>query len=197
MFYRFARAIVRLLFLLLGLKKEGIDKLPPKGPVIIASNHISNWDPIMVGVPLPRPIHFMAKFELFNNKFLGKLLTALHAFPVKRGKADRKAIRQALKILEEGEVLGIFPEGARQKVKPDAQVQSGAALLALRSGAQVVPVACIGTENKFPLGWFHPLLVKVGDPVDLDKYKDKKITSALLTEVSEEIMQEINSLLDK
>jgi len=197
MIYYCARGICRLLFVFLGLKKEGIDKIPRKGAVIVASNHMSNWDPIMVGISLPRPVYFMAKVELFNNKILGKLLTALHAFPVKRGAADRKAIRQALQVLEEGKVLGIFPEGARKKVLPDAQVQSGVALLALKSGAPVIPVACIGTDKDFPLGWFSPLLVKVGNPIKLDKYKGQKITSALLEEVSEEIMQEINSLLDK
>ncbi len=151
----------------------------------------------MVGISLSRPVHFMAKVELFNNKILGKLLTAVHAFPVKRGTADRKAIRQALEILEEGKVLGIFPEGARKKVLPDAQVQSGVALLALKSGATIIPVACIGTDKDFPLGWFRPLLVKVGDPVNLHQYAGRKITSALLEQVSEEIMKEINSLLDK
>jgi len=197
MIYYCARGICRLLFVFLGLKKEGIDKIPRKGAVIVASNHMSNWDPIMVGISLPRPVYFMAKVELFNNKILGKLLTALHAFPVKRGAADRKAIRQALQVLEDGKVLGIFPEGARKKVLPDAQAQSGVALLALKSGAPVIPVACIGTDKDFPLGWFHPLLVKVGEPVDLDKYRGQKISSAVLEEVSEAIMQEINSLLDK
>jgi 1-acyl-sn-glycerol-3-phosphate acyltransferase len=197
MLYYFARGICRIFFVFLGLKKEGIEKIPQKGPVIVAANHMSNWDPIMVGISLSRPVHFMAKAELFNNKILGKLLTAVHAFPVKRGKADRKAIRHALELLEEGKVLGIFPEGARKKVLPNAQVQSGVALLALKSGASIIPVACIGTDKEFPLGWFRPLLVRVGDPVDLDKYKDQKITSALLEEVSKEIMQEIISLLDK
>ncbi len=197
MVYYFTRGICRIFFVFLGLKKEGIEKIPQKGPVIVASNHISNWDPIMVGISLTRPVHFMAKVELFNNKILGKLLTALHAFPVKRGAADRKAIRQALELLEEGKVLGIFPEGARKKVLPDAQVQNGVALLALKSGAPIIPIACIGTDKDFPLGWFRPLLVKVGDPVNLDKHKGQKISSALLEEVSEAIMQEINSLLDK
>lgn len=197
MVYYCARGICRLLFVFLGLKKEGINKIPQQGPVIVASNHMSNWDPIMVGIALKRPVHFMAKVELFNNKILGKLLTAVHAFPVKRGAADRKAIRQALQVLEEGRVLGIFPEGARKKVLPDAQVHSGVALLALKSGAPVIPVACMGTDKDFPLGWFRPLLVKVGDPIDLDKYRGQKISSSVLEEVSEAIMQEINSLLDK
>lgn len=197
MVYYIARGIARLLFCILNLKKEGMNKLPPNGPVIVAANHVSNWDPIIVGIALSRPVHFMAKVELFNNRILGKLLTALHAFPVRRGAADRRAIREALDLLEEGKVIGIFPEGARKKVKPNAQVQAGVALLALKSGAQVVPMACMGTEKDFPLGWFEPLVVKMGDPISLDKYRDKKISSALLEEISIQIMQEINALLDK
>jgi 1-acyl-sn-glycerol-3-phosphate acyltransferase len=197
MVYRIAWALARLLLLVLNLKKEGLKKLPPKGPIIVAANHVSNWDPIIVGASLSRPVHFMAKVELFNNVFLGKLLTALHAFPVRRGAADRRAIRQALDILAAGEVVGIFPEGARQKVKPDIQVQAGVALLALKSGAQVVPTACIGTDKNFPSGWLRPLIIRVGDPINLDEYKNQKINSALLEEISMKIMREINSLLDK
>lgn len=195
--YYFVRGIVRFLLILLGLKKEGIDKLPPKGPVIVAANHVSNWDPVIIAVALTRPVHFMAKVELFNNKLLGKLLTALYVFPVRRGAADRKAIRQALELLEKGQVLGIFPQGVRKKVKPDAQIQAGAALLALKSGAQVVPAACIGTDKDFPIGWLHPFKVKLGEPINLDKYHDQKISSFLLEEVSAHIMREINRLLDK
>ncbi|MGS0764913.1 lysophospholipid acyltransferase family protein [Syntrophomonas curvata] len=197
MVYYIARGIARLLLLVLNLKKEGLGKLPPNGPVIVAANHVSNWDPVIVGTALSRPVHFMAKVELFNNVFLGKLLTALHAFPVRRGAADRRAIRQALDLLAEGEVVGIFPEGARQKVKPDIQVHGGVALLALKSGAKVVPMACIGTDKNFPSGWFRPLIIRMGDPIILDEYRNQKISSALLEEISMRIMQEINSLLDK
>lgn len=197
MFYYIVCGLVRLLLCFMGLKKEGIDKFPRKGPVIVAANHVSNWDPAIVAISLPRPVHFMAKVELFNNRFLGKILTILHAFPVKRGSADRKAIRHALYVLEQGQVLGIFPEGARKKVKPDVKVQAGVAMLALKSGAPVVPVACIGTESSFPLGWLQPFVLKVGEPVNLDKYRNQKINSVLLEQVSGEIMQEINRLLDK
>ncbi|HBQ87678.1 MAG TPA: 1-acyl-sn-glycerol-3-phosphate acyltransferase, partial [Syntrophomonas sp.] len=109
MFYRFVRDLVRFLFYFLGLKIEGVRNLPAQGPVIIAANHVSNWDPVLVGISFKRPVHFIAKAELFTNPVLGKLLTGLNAFPVKRGTPDRRAIRQALDILDMGEVLGIFP----------------------------------------------------------------------------------------
>lgn len=197
MFYTVIRDLVKFIFIFLGLKSEGIHNLPEKGPVIIASNHVSNWDPVIVGISFKRPIYFMAKAELFSNKILGNVLKALHAFPVKRGQADRKALRYALEILEQGKVLGIFPEGARKKVVPDAQVQGGVAFIALKSGAPVVPVACIGTDRGFPLGWTKPLVVRVGEPINLEKYAGQKLSSSTLEQVSKEIMNEINTLLSR
>lgn len=197
MFYKFVRALVKTVFILLGLKPEGIHKLPDKGAVIVAANHVSNWDAVMVAISLPRPVHFIAKAELFENRALATLLKALHAFPVKRGGADRRALRYALGILEKGEVLGIFPEGERIRQGQEGTTQTGVAMLALKSGAPVVPVACIGTGRFFPVGWFSPLKVKVGKPLKLEQYQDKKVTSAVLEEVSAIIMREIESLLSK
>jgi len=158
---------------------------------------MSNWDPVLVGVAIKRPIHFISKAELFDNDIMSIILTKLNAFPVKRGSTDIKTIRYALDLLKQGNILGIFPEGARKKLYPDAIVQTGVAMFALKSGAPVVPVACIGTENTFPLGWFKPLLVRVGDPINLSEYLGKKISSAVLQEASVSIMNEINLLLEQ
>lgn len=195
MFYRLAWIIMRFLFTLLGLKIEGADKLPKKGAAIIVSNHVSNWDPIVVGISFKRPIYFMAKAELFENKFSSCFFNWLNAFPVKRGSADRSAIRKAISILEEGKVVGIFPEGTRNRTGENMEAQNGAAMLALKTGAPVVPVACIGTASRLPSGWKKPLLVRVGDPLYLDQFRGQKVNSALLNQVSERIMQEINALL--
>jgi 1-acyl-sn-glycerol-3-phosphate acyltransferase len=198
MLYSFARGLLRFLFCLLGLKIQGAHNLPAHGPVIIAANHVSNWDPVLVGISLPRPIHFMAKAELFTNPILGKLLTKLNAFPVKRGTADRRAIRQALDILGNNDVLGIFPEGERKKDEGMVtSAQTGVAMLALKSGAPVLPVACIGSGRNIPTGWINPLVVRIGKPLLLSEYRDKKINSASMEEVSREIVCEINSLLSK
>lgn len=197
MLYKLARAICRVFLFIMGLKTEGLHKLPDKGPVIIAANHMSNWDPVLVGVAIKRPVHFIAKAELFDNRIMSIILTRLNAFPVKRGSTDIKAIRYALDLLKEGAVLGIFPEGARKKIYPDAMVQTGVAMFALKSGAPVFPVACIGTGRTFPLGWFKPLLVRVGEPINLGDYQSKKISSASLQEASLLIMNEINLLLEQ
>lgn len=195
MFYNVIRAILRFIFIIFGLKVEGLENLPSAGGVIVAANHVSNWDPIMVGLALNRPVHFMAKAELFNNKILGKLLTAVNAFQVKRGNADRHAIRQALQILEEGKVVGIFPEGTRNKTGEELKAQTGVAFIALRSEAVVIPVACIGTGHYLPIGWFRPLKVKIGEPINISDYKDKKVNSSSLEQLSNEVFDKINTLL--
>lgn len=116
MLYNFAKFIFTILFYpMYRIKVTGKHHIPKKGPVIICTNHTSNLDPPVVGTTASRTIHFMAKEELFNGKFLGGLLRRVHAFPVKRGLADRNALRGGLKILEEGETLGLFPEGTRSK----------------------------------------------------------------------------------
>lgn len=195
MFYSFIRGFFRIFLLVLGLKIEGLHNLPPKGPVIVAANHISNWDPILVGVSLPRPVHFMAKAELFQNWLLARICRGLNAFPVQRGAADRNAIRLSLEMLRDGQILGIFPEGARRKVVAETNIQPGVAMLALKSGAVVVPMAITGTEGFFPCGWFRPLKVRIGQPLDLAAYRQEKYSSALLGIISKDIMAQIDILL--
>lgn len=195
MLYSIAVAVFRVIFFLLGLKTEGIHKLPEKGPVIVASNHVSNWDPIIVAVALKRPIYFMAKEELFKNKLLGILLEKLHAFPVRRGSADIRAIRKSMEILADGKVLGIFPEGRRKKLVPDATVQAGVAMIALKSRSPVLPVACLGTERNIPFGWKNPFMLKVGELISLEKHAEEKVKASGLENLSKEIMDKINKLM--
>ncbi|MGI6453847.1 MAG: lysophospholipid acyltransferase family protein [Syntrophomonadaceae bacterium] len=194
MLYWTIRSLFKVLLIFLGLKIEGLHKLPNKGPVIVAANHVSNWDPIVVAVALKRQIHFMAKAQLFDIPLLGAILTRVNAFPVRRGTADRAAIRRALEILGEGQVLGIFPEGTRNKTG-DIKAQSGVAMIALKAGAPVLPVACVGTRHLIPCGWRKPFIIRVGDPIYFENYKDRKMNSALLEEASTEVMEKINSLL--
>ncbi|NLX89952.1 MAG: 1-acyl-sn-glycerol-3-phosphate acyltransferase [Syntrophomonadaceae bacterium] len=197
MFYALIRGLLRSFLIILGLKVEGLHNLPPKGPVIVAANHVSNWDPILVGVAINRPVHFMAKAELFHNPLLGTILRGLNAFPVNRGSADRNAIRQALELLEKGETLGIFPQGGRRQDTAESSIQPGVGMLAMKSRAAVVPVAVIGTKGGFPLGWIKPLRVIIGKPLDLSTYYQEKYSSRLLGTVSQEIMAQINLLLCK
>lgn len=197
MIYSILRSIARLFFFLLGLKFEGIHNLPERGPVIIASNHLSNWDPIVVATVLNRRIHYMGKVELFGNPLMAALMRNLEVIPVKRGEANRAAIKDALAVLGENQVLGIFPEGARNTTGEELKAQSGVAMLAIKSGAPVLPVACIGTNRNLPLGWVKPLRVRVGPPLEIEENEVRKVNSAALNRLSTRIMDEINLLLLK
>ncbi len=130
---------------LFRIKVEEAGNVPNSGPVVLCSNHISWWDPVLVAGATRRPIHFMGKIELFRYPVLGWILNHIHAFPVARGKPDLSAIRDSIAVLKDGEVLGIFPEGTRQRGKEAlGEMHPGAALVALRTGSPVVPVAIRG-----------------------------------------------------
>ncbi|KUK36744.1 MAG: 1-acyl-sn-glycerol-3-phosphate acyltransferase PlsC [Thermacetogenium phaeum] len=168
MFYRLCRGLFRILFTCLcRWEIEGLQNVPEKGPVLIIANHISNWDPIVVGSALKRQVHFMAKKELFKIPVLSLIIKALGAFPVDRQRVDRAAIRRALELLENGKVVCIFPEGTRSKSGELLAPNSGAAYLALKSGAPVCPVALLGTDRIFSRGCFRKFRVRIGPLLDL------------------------------
>lgn len=146
-FYGFARGFFRLLFQLKGWKIEGAEKLPPAGPVILAVNHMSFWDPILVGCSLERQVCYMAKEELFSVPLLGGAIRKLGAFPVKRSRSDTGAIRQAIAILKEERVLGLFPEGTRSKTDEMQKGLPGIVLLMDKVKAPIVPIRVYGTKH--------------------------------------------------
>ncbi|SDJ67130.1 lysophospholipid acyltransferase family protein [Sediminibacillus albus] len=188
--YKFAKNVVGfLLFPIFRIKVVGKENVPAAGPVIICSNHISNFDPPVVGITAPRDIYFMAKEELFQNRLLKGLLTRIQAFPIKRGMKDRNALRQALRILEEGNTLGLFPEGTRNRTGQVGKGLSGAGFFALRSNAYIVPCAIIG-----PYKPFKQLKVVYGKPIEMEQLRENKTPAKDVTEV---IMQEIQQLMDK
>ena len=170
----------------------GAHNVPADGPVILCANHINNFDPPLLGCGIERQVHFMAKEELFRIPVLSFLITQFGAFPVKRGAGDRAAIRATLKILEEGKVLGIFPEGTRSKTGEVGQGMSGTAMFALKSDAQVIPVAIVG-----PYRLFRPVTIIYGKPIDLSHYKEGKATGETMKEVTELIMQSIRDLISQ
>ena len=188
--YRFARFIVALiLFPLYRITIIGKENIPKKGPVIICSNHISNFDPPVVGITSPRDIYFMAKGELFEKPFLGKLLLGIRAFPVKRGLADRNALRKGLEILKKGNALGLFPEGTRSKTGELGKPLAGVGFFALRSEAAIIPCAIIG-----PYRIFKKTKVIYGKPMDMEQFRAAKPTPQ---EMADAIMLEIKSLQEK
>ncbi len=150
-------------------RAEGAAHLPAHGPAILAVNHKADMDPVVVGMVFDRPLAFMAKRELFEVPGLGRLIATLGAFPIDRGAGDRAALETSLRLLGDGAVLMMFPEGTRQ---PDDEIHEflpGVGLIAVRSGAPVVPVAVRGTDRLLRRGrpGYPALRVKVGPPVDL------------------------------
>lgn len=187
--YKIAKLVVSVIFFpLFRIRVIGKENIPKTGPVIICSNHISNLDPPTVGITSPRSIYFMAKQELFEKRLLGKLLTAIQAFPVKRGIGDRNALRKGMAILKEGHTLGLFPEGTRSKTGKLRKPLAGAGFFALRSEATIVPCAIIGTYQPF-----KKLKVVYGQPISMKELKERKASAQ---EAAEVIMSEIQKLMD-
>jgi 1-acyl-sn-glycerol-3-phosphate acyltransferase len=171
---------------------RGRDNLPVDGPVIICSNHISWWDPLLVGsVVWPRKVHYMAKAELFKLPVFSFVLPRIHVFPVRRGAADRKAIRTALDVVKNGQLLGLFPEGTRSRTGDLLPPQPGVGLITQKSSAPVLPIAIVG-----PYRLFRPLRVIVGKPLDFSGYQGKKARAEVLDEIANTIMKEIGTLKD-
>lgn len=171
----------------------GRENLPQQGPLIICANHIHWQDPLAIGSALPPhyKINFMAKEELFRNPFAAYLLRKAGAFSVDRQKADYGAIRRSFKILDEGGVIGLFPEGTRGKPGQLQRAQKGAALIAGRSGAPVLPVLVIG-----PYQVGRPLKIIFGPAFNIPKleYRSRKEKKARLEEGSRMVMDNLQKL---
>ena len=147
-FYETIRVIARIAVpLLIRLRVIGVENVPKAGPVILVSNHLNWIDIPMIGYKVMRRTHFMAKAELFRKAPFKWLAIGLGAFPVRRGEADRQAIKQAEEVLKAGQVLVIFPEGTRSRSRKMKEGLAGVALIALRSGAPIVPVGIYGSEQ--------------------------------------------------
>jgi 1-acyl-sn-glycerol-3-phosphate acyltransferase len=160
--YWVVRAILRPLFrIYFRLGRAGMEHVPASGPVLLAANHRSFSDPFMIGLSLRRPLHFVAKAELFDKRWKAWVLLALGAFPIRRGESDEDAMETARAILERGGAVGIFPEGTRVRPGPLGEPRRGVGRLALETGAPIVPVAIMGTEA-IRRGWLiRPRRVRV------------------------------------
>ncbi|MHB9092833.1 MAG: lysophospholipid acyltransferase family protein [Chloroflexota bacterium] len=148
----------------------GRENVPTEGPLLLVSNHLSLIDPPLLGAVFPRPIRFMAKEELFRVPFVKWIAKGYRAFPVRRGEADRQAFQTTLRLLRQGEVIGIFPEGTRSRGGGLRAAHPGAALIALRAGVPVVPVGIVGSEQvlHWPRRALRPRLeVHIGKPFTL------------------------------
>jgi 1-acyl-sn-glycerol-3-phosphate acyltransferase len=159
-----------LAFLCARFKVRGRENVPVQGPLLVISNHINLADPPLIAISLRRITIIMAKEELFHSRFSGYFVSRFGSFPVHRGQMDREALRQADQVLARGWALVMFPEGTRS---PEAKLQPafpGVALLAIRSGAPILPVGISGSENiKGAIWWLRRprITVNIGTPFHL------------------------------
>jgi 1-acyl-sn-glycerol-3-phosphate acyltransferase len=166
------------------LEAIGLEHVPAEGGFVLAANHTSNFDPWPLGLPLfpQRWLRFMAKSELYWWP-LGRVLDAVGAFPVERGRGDVEAIAKAVELVRSGEVVVMFPEGTRQRKglrkRWEARPHTGAARIAQRAGAPLVPAAIKGTDRLARLG---PLRVAYGPPVEVTD-DSHETTDRLMAEI--------------
>jgi len=170
-FYRFCQIIVVSHYRVWHvLRAEGADKLPAHGGVIIAANHQSHLDPPLLGAALPRIVHNLAKEELFHKPFLKWFLPAIGQVPVAReGSGAGMALKTGVKILREGKVLGVFPEGTRSRTGERQKARTGVVVLAAMADVPILPAYIWGTREAFPPKSkmpipFKPIGIRYGDP---------------------------------
>ena len=190
MFYKILKVIFRFTFnLLFSPKVIGAENVPKEGAMIMAANHMSNWDPPLLACFMPRIVSYMAKEELFEHPIFGTAIRICHAFPVKRGAADRAAIKTAVQVLKGGHCLGLFPEGTRSRTGKMRKAEAGVGLIAAMTGAPVVPAAILGTDKIFANGGFLPkLTILVGEPMHFTgDRKDKEQLEAFSQSILDEI----------
>jgi 1-acyl-sn-glycerol-3-phosphate acyltransferase len=185
-FYTFVAALswpfIKWLF---RLRAEGVENLPQEGGFVLAANHVSNFDPWPLGIPLfpRRYLRFMAKAELFWWP-LGPLIRAGGAFKVRRGERDVDAMATAVELVRNGHVVVMFPHGTRQRKgivkKHQPRSHRGAARIALEAKAPLVPAAIAGTDRLSRLG---PLRVRYGKPLDVEGVEPREATKRLMAEI--------------
>lgn len=174
-----------------NFKIEGWENVPEKEGVIIACNHRSYADPVIITMPMKKPVTYMAKEELFHNKLFGAFIRFLGAFPVKRGAGDMKVIDDCVDILESGRNVVIFPEGTRSKENKVGRGKTGVALIAAKSGADVLPMGIIFEGEK--LRFRSNLTLRIGklirseelDIGDGDTKNLKKVKSVIMDSITE------------
>jgi 1-acyl-sn-glycerol-3-phosphate acyltransferase len=191
--------LLPLLKVVYRIRVIGAENIPATGGYILAGNHTSYLDPILLWCVTPKPTHFVAKKELFDNPVVGWVSTRVWAFPINRASADREAIQRATDLLQRGEPIGMFPEGTRQapgaaaSIEP-AEAHSGVSFIAMRAGVPVVPVGIDGTDRALPRGAKLPRFPRVtfsfGRPVSGQDFPEggrKEKTAAMTAEIMRRI----------
>lgn len=190
MFYQIAKIVLKILYkILFRMTIEGQQNVPKEGGVILCANHSSNFDPVTMGIYSDRTVYYMAKKELFENKFMYWLLKQLNAFPVDRSTADMTAFKNAVKLLKQGHIIGMFAQGTRVKEGEEKAAKAGVALFATKANVPVVPVAISGSCKPFT-----KMKIVYGKPLYFEEYRQKRLNTESLNEITNKIMNEINDM---
>lgn len=176
--YRFAQWIVpKITTVRGGWRVRGVEHVPDEGGALIAANHLSHLDPPVVGSAIPRRTYYFAAAYLFKNPIFGFIIRKCYAFPVRRGAADRAALKAAIELLELGELLTMFPEGTRSRTGELGEFDLGAALAASRAGVPIVPCAISGTNLALPRDGTRitrsRIAVSFAEPIDRLQFGEK------------------------
>ncbi|MCQ4021852.1 MULTISPECIES: 1-acyl-sn-glycerol-3-phosphate acyltransferase [unclassified Ruminococcus] len=172
------------------------NNIPPQGAYIVACNHQSYSDPVLLGIGQKRIINFMAKEELFRNKFFAALIRSLGAFPVHRGgTGDQTAINNAQKLLLDGRVLGIFPEGKRSLNGELLKLRAGAVMLAYQCNVPIIP-ACI-TAKGGKMKMFNKVKITYGDPISCEQLGITQGSGKELREATKKLAEKIAAIREK
>lgn len=194
--YQLGRYLTNLILRVLwGFKVEGSENLPQQGGAIIASNHRSYVDPPAVSVAVQRELYFLAKRELFRNKVFGWLISGLNAVPISRDKIDRKGLKEAIEILNQGNLLLVFPEGTRSRKDDFLEPKLGVGKLALEAEVPIVP-ALVSNTRHLLRNFFasRKVTVSFGETLDLDYLKSFPKNKQGYQRIADEVMSRIKKL---
>lgn len=197
MLYRILKPLVWLLtHIICRCRVFGRENIPHEGPVLIVANHLLWYDPLLIGILFPRRLWFMAKIEIFRLPLVGLACRLTGQIPVNRGESDRSALEQALEYLRQGRAVTIFPEGAVAQHERLLAAHTGVAMLALRSGAPILPIAHSGTRRIFVgrRAWLPRVTVRIGKPY-VPRIPEGVSRKAALRMVTEDLMLRIAQML--
>lgn len=199
MLYSVAQLLVRWIGrLLFRLRVIGEEHVPKTGPVLIAPNHVSYLDIPLLGAVIERPLHFMGKASLFHNRWIDRLYRSLNSFPLERGAASRIGLMEAVRRLQDGYGVVIYPEGGRSLSGRLQKPMPGIGMVVALSGAKVIPVYVAGTDKVLPVGaWrirIHPVTVFIGEPLDFTEQIRQGNGKALYLQISRTVMEQIAKL---
>lgn len=186
MLYRLLQFIVTILIgPIFRLRVIGRENIPDDDGYILCANHKSNWDPVFLAIIFSSKIKFMGKKELFENKFLAVFLRSIGVFPIDREGRDLKSLKNSIKLLKDGKVLGIFPEGTRTHNINRKNIKDGVAYIAIKAKKDILPVEIVSTYKPFKKTYIY-----INEPIDVNKYLNMKSKEAMV-KMSDEIFNGI------